>query len=67
MVFECASAIGTVGLTLNLTPTLSTASHIILTLLMYFGRMGGLTVLYAVTSGRYRSMAQLPQEKITVG
>ena len=67
VVFECASAIGTVGLTLNLTPTLSTASHIILTLLMYFGRMGGLTVLYAVTSGRYRSMAQLPQEKITVG
>ncbi len=65
--FECASAIGTVGLTLNLTPTLSTASHVILVLLMYFGRMGGLTVLYAVSSGRYRTMAQLPQEKLTVG
>lgn len=46
--FETASAIGTVGLTLGATPTLGTASKLILIFLMYFGRVGGLTLIYAL-------------------
>ena len=49
--FEAASAIGTVGLSLGVTPELGTVSRIILIFLMYVGRVGGLTMIYAVTSG----------------
>ena len=66
-IFEAGSAIGTVGLTLGLTPQLSTASHIILTVLMYFGRVGGLTVVFAAISGTRPNVSKAPREKITVG
>lgn len=66
-IFEAGSAIGTVGLTLGLTPGLSTASHIILTVLMYFGRVGGLTVVFAAISGTKPNVSKAPREKITVG
>ena len=46
--FETASAIGTVGLTLNFTTTLSTTSKIIIIILMFLGRVGGLTFIYSV-------------------
>ena len=65
--FETASAIGTVGLTLGITPELGDASHIILILLMYFGRVGGLTMIYALHGDQVPVMAQMPKEKITVG
>lgn len=65
--FEAASAIGTVGLTLGVTPGLSPVSHLLLIFLMYFGRVGGLTMLYAVTSKDVSPASQYPQESITVG
>ena len=49
--YETASAAGTVGLTLGLTPQLGTLSQGILILLMFFGRVGGLTLIYAAFSG----------------
>ena len=66
-IFEAGSAIGTVGLTLGLTPNLSTPSHVILTVLMYFGRVGGLTVVFAAVSGTKPNVSKAPKEKITVG
>ena len=65
--FETASAIGTVGLTLGLTPKLSLASQIILIVLMYLGRVGGLTLIYATLSGKKQINAKMPLDKITVG
>ena len=65
--FETASAIATVGLTLGITPTLGTASRCILIALMYLGRVGGLTFIYAATSGRKVQMGRLPLDKFTVG
>lgn len=65
--FETASALGTVGLTLGLTPKLSLASQIILIVLMYIGRVGGLTLIYATLSGKKQINAKLPLDKITVG
>lgn len=65
--FETASAIGTVGLSLGITPGLGPASRLILILLMYFGRVGGLTLIFAVLSGTKENVSKLPQEKITVG
>lgn len=65
--FETASAIGTVGLTLGITPRLGSASRIILMALMFFGRVGGLTLVFAAMSGTQHYAAMLPREKITVG
>ena len=65
--FETASAIGTVGLTLGLTPELGAVSRWILIFLMYFGRVGGLTLIYAVLPESAPVPAQMPQERITVG
>ncbi len=64
--FESASAIGTVGLSLGGTAALSAPSRFILIFLMYFGRVGGLTLIYAVSTTR-RNSAQYPQEQVTVG
>ena len=64
--FETASAVGTVGLTLGITPTLGISSQLILILLMFFGRVGGLTLIYAAISVKQNGV-KLPLEKITVG
>ena len=65
--YEAASAVGTVGLTLGITPGLHIFSQVVLIILMYLGRVGGLTLIYAVFSGRNKGNARLPLEKITVG
>ena len=65
--YEAASAVGTVGLTLGITPRLHVFSQVVLIILMYLGRVGGLTLIYAVSSGKNKGNAKLPLEKITVG
>lgn len=65
--FETASAIGTVGLSLGITPQLGWISHLILIGLMFFGRVGGLTLIFAALSNRQGNVARLPKERITVG
>lgn len=64
--FETSSAVATVGLSLGITGDLSSFSKIILIILMYFGRVGGLTMLYALTNKK-KLPVLLPQERITVG
>ena len=65
--FETASAIGTVGLTLGITSGIGLVSRCILIVLMFFGRVGGLTLIYAAQSIRKSPRSTLPVEKITVG
>jgi trk system potassium uptake protein len=65
--FETASAIGTVGLSLGITPELGIISHMILIFLMFFGRVGGLTLIFATISEKTSNGSKYPQEKITVG
>lgn len=65
--FETASAVGTAGLSLGLTPGLGLLSKGILIALMFIGRVGGLTLIYAAFSGVNETLSKLPQEKITVG
>ena len=67
LLYEAASAVGTVGLTLGITPKLHIVSQFILIILMYLGRVGGLTLIYAVLSKKKKGNARLPLEKITVG
>ncbi|MCR5557766.1 MAG: Trk family potassium uptake protein, partial [Butyrivibrio sp.] len=65
--FETFSAIGTVGLSLGITPQLSLFSRIILMMLMFFGRVGGLTIIFAAFSHKDMSTLKYPMENITVG
>lgn len=65
--FEAASAIGTVGITLGITPDLCTASKIVLIILMFLGRVGGMTIVYAALSRKHPYVSEFPQEKIIVG
>ena len=65
--YEAASAVGTVGLTLGITPQLHIPSQMVLIALMYLGRVGGLTLIYAAVSSKKSGNAKLPQERITIG
>ncbi len=66
--FETASAIATVGLSLGITPELSSLSEIVLTLLMIFGRVGSITILLAFASNRMATPpSKLPLEKVQIG
>ncbi|MBR5730712.1 MAG: Trk family potassium uptake protein [Firmicutes bacterium] len=65
-IFETASAIGTVGLSCGITPALGALSRTALIGLMFFGRVGGLTLLSAAVNTRTQT-AQYPAGKINVG
>lgn len=65
--FETASALGTVGLSLGITTRIGTVSRLILVVLMFLGRAGGLTLIYATQSVRKSTKCTLPLEKVTVG
>ena len=65
--FETVSAIGTVGLSMGITPSLGHVSRLILILLMFFGRVGGLTLIYAAIHSNPVNISRRPVEKIIVG
>ena len=65
--FETASALGTVGITLGITSGLSAVSQLILVTLMFMGRVGGLTLIYAAQPALPSVSSTLPLEKLTVG
>lgn len=65
--FETGSAVGTVGLTLGVTTKLKLLSKILLMVLMFFGRVGGLTMIYAAVPSADNQNSRLPLENIPVG
>lgn len=67
VIFEVVSALCTVGLSLGITAEVGTLSHIILILLMFIGRVGGITILIAFSSRFSAIPSKLPAEKIAVG
>lgn len=69
LMYEATSAMGTVGLSADLTPYLSRGSHVVLMLLMYIGRIGPVTMAL-VFSGRADKTTQfreLPEKRIMIG
>ena len=66
-IFETASAIGTVGLSMGITPELGFVSRTLLVGLMFFGRVGALTLLYAAVDTGRIDTAQFPTGRISVG
>lgn len=65
--FETSSAVATVGLTLGITPHLSTLSQLILIVLMFMGRVGGMTLVFATIARRHVVDPLKPEEKVQVG
>ena len=66
--FEVASAMGTVGLTTGITPTLSTFSQSLIILLMYTGRVGVLSFSIAVmTRSKAQAKIKYPDINIMIG
>lgn len=64
--FESASAIATVGVTMGITSSLHTASKILIIIMMFLGRVGGLTFIYATLKGSL-DYSRHPHEKVMVG
>ena len=50
IIFECVSALSTVGLSMGITPILSAGSKLVLIMLMFIGRVGLLTIAFAFSS-----------------
>ena len=65
--FEAVSAFGTVGLSMGVTPTLSSAGKIVIIVLMLLGRVGLLTVAYVVTRRERVTLFKYAEEKVMIG
>lgn len=67
IVFEAISAFGTVGLSMGITGSLSFAGKMLITLLMYIGRIGPLTMIFAFSLRRKQVNIDFAEEKIAIG
>ncbi|WP_281935928.1 TrkH family potassium uptake protein [Paenibacillus tyrfis] len=67
LLFEVTSAFGTVGLTMGVTPDLSFFGKIMISLTMFAGRLGPLTLAYALGPKAEKELYRYPEGKITIG
>ena len=66
VIFECFSAYSTVGLSLNLTTELSTFSKIVVSVIMFVGRVSMLTIFIALLKNKDERNYRYPTEEITI-
>lgn len=67
VLFETVSAFATVGLSTGITPSLSTAGRLVLTIAMFIGRIGPLTLALALANQAASRAYRLPEERIGIG
>ncbi|AJY73877.1 TrkH family potassium uptake protein [Paenibacillus beijingensis] len=67
LLFEAASAFGTVGYSMGLTPKLSLAGKIVVIVLMFTGRVGLITFALALQPKPRKELFRYPEGKITIG
>jgi trk system potassium uptake protein TrkH len=67
LLFETISAFGTVGLSTGVTPGLSTAGRIIITITMFVGRLGPLTLMLALIQRQRAANFRYPEETVRIG
>ncbi|AUS09744.1 Trk family potassium uptake protein [Laceyella sacchari] len=65
--FETVSAFGTVGLTMGLTPTLSVPGKVIVLLTMFAGRLGPLTIAFAIAHSQKQPPYRYPEDRPLIG
>ena len=66
ILFEVISALSTTGATRDLTPSLSTPSHLLLIVLMFVGRLCPLTLIYSLST-QHASRVRHPEAPFQVG
>ncbi|GIO43719.1 TrkH family potassium uptake protein [Paenibacillus apis] len=67
LLFETTSAFATAGMSLDLTPRLTDISKVILCIVMFLGRIGPVTLAYAITPKSEKELYRYPEGKITIG
>jgi len=67
LMFEVISAFGTVGMSMGLTTELSTIGKILITILMFMGRVGPLTIAFALAKAGKKTPYKYVEEKIMIG
>lgn len=67
LLFETTSAFATAGLSLDLTPKLTDVSKVVLSLVMFLGRVGPVTLAYALAPKNEKELFKYPEGKITIG
>ncbi len=69
IIFETTSAFGTVGLSLGITPSLSTFGKVLLSILMFMGRVGPFTVALALAKSTHKNQGKIryPEDKVIIG
>lgn len=67
LIFEAISAFGTVGLSMGVTADLTAIGKILITILMYVGRIGPLTLIYALSMRKRQPKLNYAEEKIAIG
>lgn len=67
ILFETISAFGTVGLSANFSPELSHIGRVLITIMMFIGRLGPLTMAFALLNTRKEAKVRYAEEKILIG
>jgi len=67
ILFEVTSAFGTVGLSMGLTPELTTFGKVMILLTMFVGRLGPMTLAFAIGPKAEKELFRYPEGKITIG
>jgi trk system potassium uptake protein TrkH len=67
LLFETVSAFGTVGLSTGITPGLSVAGKLIITAVMFIGRLGPLILVLSLTQRQQPSAYRYPQDEVRIG
>ncbi|WP_085509158.1 TrkH family potassium uptake protein [Thalassobacillus devorans] len=67
MIFEVSSAFGTTGLSMGITPELSTGSKFVIMMLMFIGRVGIFSFLFIIRGQEIKEHYHFPKERVIVG
>ncbi len=65
--FEVTSAFGTVGLSLDVTPNLRTFGQVLISVVMFLGRVGPITFIVAIAARQRTPLCKYPEEEIAIG
>ncbi|MGM0873306.1 MAG: TrkH family potassium uptake protein [Bacillota bacterium] len=67
ILFEICSAFGTTGLSMGITPDLSTVGKVVIMIIMFIGRIGILTFLYLLGTKERKDNYHYPKERVIIG
>ncbi|QSF46622.1 TrkH family potassium uptake protein [Paenibacillus tianjinensis] len=67
LLFEATSAFGTVGMSMGITPELSSMGKGIIIVTMYIGRLGPLTLAFALAQKSVKQKYRYPEDKLLIG